>query len=169
MKANEGQHNQPMTATHADKGQVVQRKPSESRVNTGQRRARQSNEGQNCSSGLETRRVSSTRYVFCFIYSVLLTFIYLDYNTGQRRPVQAVHAVNWYKFINGPRGREARNGRVLQTGTTVTLINLFISLPVRRKEFERNAKHEFEKALALLNAYALGPCFAGSGVRLTVR
>ena len=58
--------------------------------------------------------------------------------------------------------------RVFQTGTTVTLTNLFISLPVRRKEFERNAKREFGKALALLNAYALGPCSAGSGVRLTV-
>jgi DNA mismatch repair protein PMS2 len=55
-----------------------------------------------------------------------------------------------------------------QTGTTVTLANLFISLPVRRKEFERNVKREFGKALALLNAYALGPCSAGSGVRLTV-
>ena len=58
--------------------------------------------------------------------------------------------------------------RVFQTGTTVTLTNLFISLPVRRKEFERNAKREFGKALSLLNAYALGPCSAGSGVRLTV-
>lgn len=58
--------------------------------------------------------------------------------------------------------------RVFQTGTTVTLTNLFISLPVRRKEFERNVKREFGKALALLNAYALGPCTAGSGVRLTV-
>lgn len=58
--------------------------------------------------------------------------------------------------------------RVFQTGTTVTLTNLFISLPVRRKEFERNAKREFGKALTLLNAYALGPCSAGSGVRLTV-
>lgn len=55
-----------------------------------------------------------------------------------------------------------------QTGTTVTLTNLFISLPVRRKEFERNVKREFGKALSLLNAYALGPCSAGSGVRLTV-
>ena len=58
--------------------------------------------------------------------------------------------------------------RVFQTGTTVTLANLFISLPVRRKEFERNVKRESGKALALFNAYALGPCSAGSGVRLTV-
>ena len=58
--------------------------------------------------------------------------------------------------------------RVFQTGTTVILTNLFTSLPVRRKEFEINVKREFGKALALLNAYALGPCSAGSGVRLTV-
>ena len=58
--------------------------------------------------------------------------------------------------------------RVFQAGTTVILTNLFISLPVRRKEFERNVKREFGKALALLNAYTLGPCSAGSGVRLTV-
>jgi hypothetical protein len=58
--------------------------------------------------------------------------------------------------------------RVFQTGTTTTLTNLFISLPVRRKEFERNIKRAFGKALSFLNAYALGPCSAGSGVRLTV-
>lgn len=39
---------------------------------------------------------------------------------------------------------------------------------MRRKEFERNAKREFGKALALLNAYALGPCATGSGIRFTV-
>ncbi|KAF8797760.1 DNA mismatch repair protein MutL [Phlegmacium glaucopus] len=61
-----------------------------------------------------------------------------------------------------------RSAVARQTGTTVTLTNLFISLPVRRKEFERNVKREFGKALTLLNAYALGPCTAGSGVRLTV-
>ncbi|KAF8063172.1 DNA mismatch repair protein MutL, partial [Lyophyllum atratum] len=56
-----------------------------------------------------------------------------------------------------------------QRGTTVALTNLFAPLPVRRKEFERNSKREFGKALALLNAYALGPCCtAGAGVRLTV-
>ncbi|CAA7264531.1 unnamed protein product [Cyclocybe aegerita] len=55
-----------------------------------------------------------------------------------------------------------------QPGTTVTLTNLFSSLPVRRKEFERNLKREFGKALTLLSAYALGPCCTGSGVRLSV-
>lgn len=53
-------------------------------------------------------------------------------------------------------------------GTTVTINSLFSPLPVRRKEFERNSKREFGKALALLHAFALGPCSAGPGVRLTV-
>ena len=49
------------------------------------------------------------------------------------------------------------------------ITNLFLPLPVRRKEFDRNSKREFGKALALLNAYALGPCCNnGVGVRLTV-
>ncbi|KAJ7633793.1 hypothetical protein DFH06DRAFT_1221695 [Mycena polygramma] len=61
------------------------------------------------------------------------------------------------------KGKAAR-----QRGTTITLTNLFSTLPVRRKEFERNAKREFGKALTLLNAYALGPCSSHSGVRLTV-
>lgn len=53
-----------------------------------------------------------------------------------------------------------------QRGTTVTLSNLFHSLPVRRRELERNVKREFTKALNLLYAYALVPC--AKGVRLTV-
>lgn len=56
-----------------------------------------------------------------------------------------------------------------QRGTTVTITNLFLPLPVRRKELDRNSKREFGKALALLNAYALGPCCnTSAGVRLTV-
>ena len=53
------------------------------------------------------------------------------------------------------------------------ITNLFKPLPVRHKEFQRNAKREFGKALNLLHAYALVPC-AGvgngdkKGVRLTV-
>ncbi|KAF9002162.1 histidine kinase-like ATPase [Cyathus striatus] len=39
---------------------------------------------------------------------------------------------------------------------------------VAHKELERNAKREFGKALALLTAYALGPCASGKGVRLTL-
>lgn len=53
-------------------------------------------------------------------------------------------------------------------GTTVTLLNLFAPLPVRRKEFERNLKREYGKALSLLQAYALVPCSSEAAVRLSV-
>ncbi|KJA16758.1 hypothetical protein HYPSUDRAFT_147287 [Hypholoma sublateritium FD-334 SS-4] len=53
-------------------------------------------------------------------------------------------------------------------GTSITLTNIFSPLAVRRKELERNIKREFAKALSLLNAYALGPCAAAPGIRLTV-
>ncbi|KAJ3558446.1 hypothetical protein NM688_g920 [Phlebia brevispora] len=57
-----------------------------------------------------------------------------------------------------------KNGRVArQRGTTVTVSGLFKSLPVRRKELERNAKREFGKALHLLNVYALVPCAQENG------
>lgn len=42
-----------------------------------------------------------------------------------------------------------------QIGTTVTLTNLFSTLPVRQKEFHRNAKREFNKMTQLLYAYCL--------------
>lgn len=58
---------------------------------------------------------------------------------------------------------------LVQRGTTVLINGLFQPLPVRRKEFERNAKREFGKALSLLHAYALVPCTKeNKGVRLTV-
>ncbi len=50
----------------------------------------------------------------------------------------------------------------------MTISGLFKSLPVRRKEFERNSKREFGKALGLLTAYALVPCAQeNKGVRLS--
>lgn len=58
-----------------------------------------------------------------------------------------------------------------ERGTTVTLFNLFSPLPVRRKEFERNAKKELTKALTLLTAYALVPASStpvAPGIRLKV-
>lgn len=51
----------------------------------------------------------------------------------------------------------------MQRGTTITLTKLFDPLPVRRKEFERNAKREFGKAMGLLTAYALVPCSGING------
>ncbi|KAF8839227.1 DNA mismatch repair protein MutL [Paxillus ammoniavirescens] len=67
-------------------------------------------------------------------------------------------------------GKVRNKGKVArQRGTTVTVTNLFKPLPVRRKEFERNTKREFQKASNLLHAYALVPCAReNKGVRLTV-
>ncbi|KAH9979697.1 hypothetical protein BJV74DRAFT_121823 [Russula compacta] len=45
-----------------------------------------------------------------------------------------------------------------QRGTTVAVTSLFVSHSVRRKELERYAKREFNKALNLLTAYAHVPC-----------
>ncbi|KAF2352662.1 DNA mismatch repair protein family [Trinorchestia longiramus] len=42
-----------------------------------------------------------------------------------------------------------------QIGTTVTLNGLFSSLPVRRREFERNLKKEYHKMLQVLYSYAV--------------
>nr|CAH7718006.1 unnamed protein product [Callosobruchus chinensis] len=54
------------------------------------------------------------------------------------------------------------NGKVLdqkpvarEKGTTVTLEKLFSTLPVRRKEFMKNLKKEFNKMCQLINAYCL--------------
>jgi DNA mismatch repair protein PMS2 len=49
-----------------------------------------------------------------------------------------------------------------QRGTTVSLVGLFKPLPVRRKEFERNAKREITKALTMLTGYALVPASASA-------
>lgn len=49
-------------------------------------------------------------------------------------------------------------------GTAITVSELFHSLPVRRKDLQKNIKREFVKATALLQAYAV-ICL---GVRITV-
>ena len=49
-------------------------------------------------------------------------------------------------------------------GTTVTLIDLFSPLPVRRQDLLRHAKKHYAKALRALQAYAV----VASGVRLSV-
>ncbi|CAM0135028.1 unnamed protein product [Umbelopsis sp. WA50703] len=41
------------------------------------------------------------------------------------------------------------------TGTTIQLTNLFQSLPVRYKEFKKNIKREFTKALNIIQSYAI--------------
>uniref|UniRef100_A0A3B3D559 Mismatch repair endonuclease PMS2 n=1 Tax=Oryzias melastigma TaxID=30732 RepID=A0A3B3D559_ORYME len=50
-----------------------------------------------------------------------------------------------------------------QPGTTVTLQQLFYTLPVRHKEFQRNIKKEYAKMIHVLQAY----CIISAGVRLT--
>lgn len=42
-----------------------------------------------------------------------------------------------------------------QTGTTITVSNLFVSLPVRRREFQRNIQKEFARMCQILQAYGL--------------
>ena len=41
-----------------------------------------------------------------------------------------------------------------QKGTTVAVENLFVGLPVRRRELEKNIKREYGKVLGVLQAYA---------------
>ncbi|NXJ67375.1 PMS2 endonuclease, partial [Rostratula benghalensis] len=61
------------------------------------------------------------------------------------------------------------NGRITQKtpfprqqGTTVNLQQLFYTLPVRHKEFQRNIKKEYAKMVQLLQAY----CIVSKGVRI---
>lgn len=60
------------------------------------------------------------------------------------------------------------NGKIVEElpaarniGTTVSLNNLFASLPVRRKEFIKNLKREYSKMCQLLYAY----CLVSKGVK----
>nr|XP_058892383.1 mismatch repair endonuclease PMS2 isoform X2 [Kogia breviceps] len=62
------------------------------------------------------------------------------------------------------------NGKILQKtpyprprGTTVSVQQLFYTLPVRHKEFQRNIKKEFSKMVQVLHAY----CIISAGVRVS--
>ncbi|KAG8948328.1 hypothetical protein FRC04_009824 [Tulasnella sp. 424] len=84
--------------------------------------------------------------------------------TASEAPMGTVLEMERSGKLKSSEGKVAR-----QRGTTATVTGLFAPLPVRRKEFERNAKREFGKALNLLHAYALVPCVQeNQGVRLTV-
>ncbi|KAG7491853.1 hypothetical protein MATL_G00007990 [Megalops atlanticus] len=50
-----------------------------------------------------------------------------------------------------------------QQGTTVALQQLFYTLPVRHKEFQRNIKKEYTKMIHVLQSY----CIISTGVRIT--
>lgn len=61
-----------------------------------------------------------------------------------------------------------QNGRIVdkntvarEKGTTVTLSNLFSTLPVRKKEFMKNLKREFGKMCQMLYAY----CLVSKGIK----
>lgn len=49
-------------------------------------------------------------------------------------------------------------------GTSILISNLFSTLPVRRKDFVKNSKREFSKALTLIQAYAI----VCEGVKISV-
>ncbi|XP_056392008.1 mismatch repair endonuclease PMS2 [Hyla sarda] len=62
-----------------------------------------------------------------------------------------------------------QNGKIIQKsplprqqGTTVVIQQLFYTLPVRHKEFQRNTKKEFSKMVQVLQAY----CIISTGVRI---
>ncbi|EFA00116.2 mismatch repair endonuclease PMS2 isoform X2 [Tribolium castaneum] len=63
-----------------------------------------------------------------------------------------------------------RSGKIIsetvsarESGTTVTLENLFSTLPVRRREFTKNLKREFNKMCQLLYAY----CLVSKGIKFS--
>nr|WJN24953.1 mismatch repair protein [Pseudozyma pruni] len=70
--------------------------------------------------------------------------------TSEQAPMGTVLQLNRSGKVESDSGRAAR-----QRGTTITIEGLFKSLPVRRKEFEKNLKREYTKAQNLLQAYAL--------------
>ena len=59
---------------------------------------------------------------------------------------------------------KSRSVTAAQKGATVLVENIFKTLPVRRKELERNIKREYTKVLGILQAYA-GVCV---GVKFSV-
>ena len=78
--------------------------------------------------------------------------------TSEQAPMGTILKLDRAGRIESDTGRAAR-----QRGTTITIEGLFKSLPVRRKEFEKNLKREYTKAQNLLQAYAL----VTKGVRWT--
>ena len=56
----------------------------------------------------------------------------------------------------------SKNPCARDVGTTVSLQNLFATLPVRHREFLRNIKREFSKLVHVLQGY----CLVSTGVRI---
>ncbi|KAL3648019.1 hypothetical protein CASFOL_008987 [Castilleja foliolosa] len=80
--------------------------------------------------------------------------------TVETRTVNEVVATHLTYDRMGVLSDERKTAR--QVGTTVTVKNLFSTLPVRSKEFHRNIRKEYGKLISLLNAYAL----IAKGVRI---
>ncbi|CAO1637135.1 unnamed protein product [Parajaminaea phylloscopi] len=59
------------------------------------------------------------------------------------------------EFGAGGRLKDSSKKLARQRGTTVIIEDLFKSLPVRRRELERNCKREYGKAQVLLQSYAI--------------
>ncbi|KAF7730316.1 Mismatch repair endonuclease pms2, partial [Apophysomyces ossiformis] len=66
---------------------------------------------------------------------------------------QAPKGVRLEYDANGQLKSQAPVARTV--GTTVQLSNIFHSLPVRQREFSRNIKREYGKALAMIQSYAI--------------
>lgn len=76
------------------------------------------------------------------------------------RNTTADHA---YKIVYDKNGHiKEKTPFARPVGTTVSLSNLFKSLPVRQKEFLRNLKREFNKMCQLLYGY----CLVSAGIRI---
>ncbi|KAF7663099.1 hypothetical protein LDENG_00219340 [Lucifuga dentata] len=68
------------------------------------------------------------------------------------------------KLVFDQKGHLAhRSPHPRQQGTTVSLQQLFYTLPVRHKEFQRNIKKEYTKMIHILQSY----CIISTGVRIT--
>ncbi|XP_050072927.1 mismatch repair endonuclease PMS2 [Anopheles maculipalpis] len=76
------------------------------------------------------------------------------------RHTTAPHATKLTLNHNGQIKTRAPCARPI--GTTVSLTNLFATLPVRKKEFQRNIKREFQRMCQILQAY----CLVSVGVRI---
>lgn len=64
--------------------------------------------------------------------------------------------------LNHSGGIAKRSACARQIGTTVTLTNLFGTLPVRKREFVKNVKKEFTRMCQILQGY----CLVARGVRI---
>ena len=58
----------------------------------------------------------------------------------------------------------SRSSAARPVGTTVTINNIFSTMPVRQKEFQRNIKKEYAKMMSILSAYGL----VSRGVKIKV-